>query len=526
MKKQFTLWCIVLLCVNFVIGQSGSIQWQRTFGGTKSDNSSKAMPTDDHGFLIVGVTNSSDGDVVFLNGDADIWILKLDSLGNIQWTKTIGGSEFDATLSFDFTIDGGFVIGGTTRSNDSDVSGHHGETDFWIVKLDNQANIQWQKCYGGSDFDDAFDIKQTPDSGFIVAGPSSSNDGDVIGQHSCHGCDPDFWILKLDQTGNLEWQRCLGSIFKETPASVAVTSDGGFVVAGYNSSSNSGDVSGCHGLFDYWVVKLDSTGTLLWQRCLGGTNNDAGKAVVCSNDGGVLVFGESNSNDGDVSGNHGSWDAWLVKLDSAGNISWQKSYGGSGSESGKALAQYNDSSIFLVSFAQSNDGDVSGNHGMGDFWVTKTDYQGNILWQNCYGGSDIDMPYSIFVLNEEEVILSGYSRSYDGDVGANHGGNCNGFVCEDMWVLKLFNPSVSITENSLVEDVKMFPNPFVDKLSLHSLSELNGYVTILNIIGEVVHQFHGTYTNSLDLSFLTEGVYFLEYSDRNTSFVKKIIKIK
>jgi hypothetical protein len=504
--------------------QTGNIQWQRSLGGSGLDRGYKCIPTPDNGFFVVGVTESNDGDIINLIGSGDVWIVKLDSSGTIQWSKTIGGSQGEYANSFDVTIDGGFIIGGTTGSNDIDVSGNQGESDYWIVKLDSAGNIEWQKCYGGSDWEGLYDIQQTADSGYIVAGESSSADGDVVGQHSCHGCDPDFWILKLDPLGNIQWQRCLGGIFRESPTGLTQTSDGGYIIGGV-AIINNGDVSGCHGHFDYWIVKLDSSGNLLWQRCIGGSSNDAANAVISTSDGGCLVFGEASSIDGDVSNNYGSWDAWLVKLDTLGNIEWDKNYGGSNSESGKALAQYNDSAIYLLSFSQSFDGDVSGNHGMGDFWLTKTDINGNLLWEKCYGGSNTDMPTSVYVINDYELIMTGYSKSSDGDLSFNHGGNCNGFVCDDLWVVKINDTPVSVQEISAEESIHIYPNPFQHSIHISSTAVLNGNIKIFNALGDIVSTLPVKENLSIDLNHLSEGIYFLEYRDEQRSMVRKITKV-
>jgi len=491
-------------------------------GGSHWDFAKKCIPTPDRGFIVVGITYSVDGDVLNNIGESDVWIIKLDSLGYILWSKTIGGTQFEGASSVDITFDGGYIIGGSTTSNDGDVSGNHGETDYWIVKLDSAGNIQWQKCYGGSDRDDIHDIQQTPDSGCIVVGETSSADGDVVGQHSCHGCDPDFWILKLDPLGSIQWQRCLGGIFTEFPSGgITQTTDGGYVAAGVAHSSNSGDVSGCHGLFDYWVVKLDSAGNLLWQRCLGGSDNDGAGDVMSTSDGGCLVFGEASSLDGNVSNNYGSWDGWLVKLDSLGNIVWDRNYGGSDNDSGRSLAQYNDSTIYLLSHSQSNDGDVSGNHGMGDFWLTKTDIQGNLLWQKCFGGSNIDVPTSIFVINDYEFIMTGYSKSSDGDLTFNHGGNCGGFICDDAWVVKINDTPVSVPEILDKRLLNIFPNPATDHITVHDL-KLNDEIKVFGIAGNLVMQITASHRQErISLNGITPGMYLIEVGGaRRAKFVK------
>jgi len=171
--------------------------------------------------------------------------------------------------------------------------------------------IQWQNSLGGTGDDYAFSIQQTNNSGYIVSGCSISNDGDVTGSHG----NNDYWVVKLDLSGNIQWQKSLGGTGDDNAFSIQQTNDGSYIVAG-NSSSNDGDVTGNHGYPDYWVVKLDSSGNLQWQKSLGGSLYDLATSIQQTNDGGYIVSGFSQSNDGDVTGHHGNScpDAWVVKL--------------------------------------------------------------------------------------------------------------------------------------------------------------------------------------------------------------------
>ena len=227
----------------------------------------------------------------------------------IEWQKCLGGTSEDIAYSIQQTSDGGFIVAGETLSNDGDVSGNHGGRDAWVVKLNSSGDIIWKKCLGGTDHDFAYSIQQTSDGGFIVAGLTGSNDGDVSGNHG----GSDAWVVKLNSSGNILWQKCLGGTDGDYANSIQQTSDGGFIVAG-ETESNDGDVSGNHGGFDSWVVKLNSSGNIEWQKCLGGTGWDWENSIQQTSDGGFIVAGYTNSNDGDVSGNHGSKDYWVVKL--------------------------------------------------------------------------------------------------------------------------------------------------------------------------------------------------------------------
>ena len=204
MKKQ-------LLSVSFVFlqwitfAQAPAIDWQKSFGGTTIESAGIILQTTEGGYIVSCNTQSNDGDVTGNHGNTDIWVVKLSVSGAIQWGKTLGGTESDIAQSILKTRDGGYVVAGYTDSNDGDVTGNHGNTDFWVVKLSNAGIIQWQKTLGGTQEDYAYSIQQTIDGGYIVVGNTGSNDGDVTGNHG----GSDMWIVKLSATGTFQWQKTL-----------------------------------------------------------------------------------------------------------------------------------------------------------------------------------------------------------------------------------------------------------------------------------------------------------------------------
>jgi PKD repeat protein len=225
------------------------------------------------------------------------------------WQKCLGGSASDFGSSIKQTSDGGYIVAGGTNSTDGNVTGNHGPQDAWVVKLDKSGDVVWQKCLGGSASESGSSIEQTSDGGYIVAGYSSSNDGNVTGNHGSQ----DAWVVKLDQSGDVVWQKCLGGSSIDYGSSIKQTPEGGYIVAGY-SGSNDGNVTGNHGSRDSWVVKLDENGNVVWQKCLGGSSIDYGRSIERTSEGGYIVAGYSGSNDGNVTGNHGKDDYWIVKL--------------------------------------------------------------------------------------------------------------------------------------------------------------------------------------------------------------------
>src|SRR5690606_10954457 len=168
------------------------------------------------------------------------------------------------------TTDGGYIIAGSSASTDADVAGNHGFGDLWVIKIASDGILQWQKCLGCSNGDWATAIRQTPDGGYVVGGTVSSIDGDVTGNLNdvgSHGSS-DFWVVKLTDLGNIVWQKCLGSYSSDYLRDVIVTNDGGYIAVG-DVQANDGHVTGHHGNFDYWAVKLNSTGEIEWQKALG-----------------------------------------------------------------------------------------------------------------------------------------------------------------------------------------------------------------------------------------------------------------
>ena len=405
-----------------------SIEWQKCLGGSGEDIAYSAQRTPDDGYIFAGRTTSTNGDVSGNHGGSDAWVVKLNSSGAIAWQKCLGGTDYDYAFSIQLTSDGGYIIAGNTLSNNGDVSGNHGDYDAWVVKLNSSGAIEWQKCLGGSGDDRAFSIYQTIDGGYIVAGSTTSNDGNVSGNHGF----TDAWVVKLNSSGVIAWQKCLGGGGTDSAYSIQQTSDGGYIIAG-DTSSNDGDVSGNHGGTDAWVVKLNPSGTIVWQKCLGGSSGEVARSIQQKGDGSYIVAGYTSSNDGDVSGNHGSYDFWVVKLNSSGAIEWQKCLGGADTDFAYSIQQTGDGYI-VAGETNSTNGDVSGNHGgYRDMWVARLNSSGTIVWQKCFGGSDEDYASSIIRTSYGGYIVAGHTNSTNGDVSGNHGG------VSDMWVVKL-NP--------------------------------------------------------------------------------------
>jgi hypothetical protein len=512
MKKALLL----LTLLSITITQAQTIQWQKALGGTQFEKGHCIQQTTDQGCIIAGYTNSNIGN----HGDVDAWIVKLDGTGTLQWQKCLGGTDEDYATSIQQTNDGGYIIAGSTTSNDGDVTGNHGGSDYWIVKLDATGTILWQKTFGGTSYDKAESIRQTSDGGYIITGYAYSNDGDVTGNHGAI----DIWIVKLDGIGTIQWQKCLGGTDDDYARSIQQTTDGGYIIAG-GTNSNNGNVSGNHGALDFWIIKLDGTGTIQWKKCLGGTDEDSATSIQQTTDGGYIITGNTGSTNGDITGNHAidnnikSNDYWIVKLDGTGTIQWQKCLGGTGDEDPYSIQQTIDGGYIVAGNTTSNDGNVSGIHGSNDVWIVKLNITGNIQWQKCLGGSGHDFVYSNQQTADGGYIMTGLTNSNDGDVSGNNGNY-------DAWTIKLSPVVLGLTDNTK-STIKLYPNPAHESLQLQTKSPITA-IKITDLSGKIVKEeslnLNNKSINQINIESLTQGMYILEAYNSSEKYTQKFLK--
>jgi Secretion system C-terminal sorting domain len=494
-KATFTLICL-FFCSIIIIAQP-SIEWQHSFGGSDYDGARSIQQSRDGGYIVAGTSSSADGDLGATHGYDEFWVLKLDSSGAIQWKKFYGGSDLDVAFAIQQTSEGGFVVAGFTKSNDGDVSGYHGDRDAWILKLDSIGGIQWQKCLGGAGWEEAWDIQQTIDGGYIVAGRSGTPDGDVTKNQG----SLDYWVVKLNTTGQIEWQKSLGGSFLDIAYSIRQTMDGGYIVAG-ESNSPDGDVTNVHGSSDYWVVKLNFEGKIEWQKALGGTGIDRANNIRQTIDGGYVVIGQSRSNNGDVSGGHGGYDYWVVKLSEVGNVKWQRALGGSKEDYGSDIRQTNDDGYVITGQTQSTNGDVLYNDGGADIWVVKLTVTGEIQWQKSLGGSQAEHGFSIQQTNDEGFILAGEAWSNNGDVSGAQGKT-------DYWVVKL-SPESSSTTSPETQALEIYPNPAQQSIRLNiGTQEPALTVYISDLLGQRISFKTSLNGQDIDIATLPNGIYLI-----------------
>jgi len=493
-KFIFLFWSLQMASLSAQL----SIEWQKSLGGTSTDAAYYIQQTNDGGYIVAGFSlTNNNGDVTGNHGGGDIWVVKLNELGNIQWQKSLGGSSTEVPRSIQQTSDGGYILAGKTFSEDGDVTGNHGNGDYWVVKLNELGTIEWQKALGGSNVDDAKSVQQTNDGGYIVAGFSASIDGEVSGNHG----NDDAWIIKLSVTGVIEWQRSFGGSGSDRAYCISQTIDGGYIIAG-ETDSMEGDLFDNHGSGDFWVLKLNSFGEIQWQKALGGIGIDQALCISQASDGGYVVIGTTGSgNSGNVSGTHGGFDIWVVKLNPIGAIQWQKAFGGSAQDYGNSIEQTGDGGYALVGTTQSNDGDVLNNDGLQDYWVLKLNHLGEIQRQKTLGGTNIEWAYCLQKTNDGGFIIAGRSDSNDGDVTGNHGG-------DDFWVVKLRDYTLST--QSPQAPLSIFPNPAHTSITLQiPAAESTLHVSINDLLGRTLSQRTLTNGGQIDIAALPTGLYLL-----------------
>lgn len=451
--------------------QVPDVEWHAMYGGMAEDNLGCFLPLDSGNFLLAGSSMSNNGIASgnHFPGRTDAMLFKTTAAGQITWHRMYGGTQWEGAGHIVRCANGGAIFIGTTNSVDGDISGSfHGVADVWVVRIDDEGEILWDRLYGGPWNDSGMAIGETHDGGFLFIGSigSTSEGGDI---------DPGmggYWLVKLDSTGEILWQSRFGGSSWDLPYSMHLTADGGCIIAGYTWSDD-GDVTGYHpGLSgDGWVVKVDASGQLQWQKALGGSGNDLLSDMAVMADGSYVVTGYTNSNDGDVSFNHGGIDAWVVKLDPTGNIVWEHTLGGTGTDHLNSVVATDEGGLVLAGYTNSLDGDVSQHIGGFDGWVVNLDSLGNLLWELSMGGSADDSFSRIVKAPDGGLLIGGISKSNDGHATGNQG-------LQDIWVVKLGPEVVGMLEQAVRIPITVYPNPATDLVQVEYPGAASGEVCL------------------------------------------------
>ncbi len=438
----FVFAVIALLSTNVAHGQV-VIDWQKCFGGTQDDEAYSFKQTPDSGYILLGFTESLDGDITQPYGNKDMWLVKTDKDGNLEWQKSYGGTNDDQGLSIDFTADGGYILCGFTASNDSNVTSNYGMNDVWLVRTDSLGNIVWQNCFGGNKNEVGNSVIATSDGGFVVAGRTGTSSlGNVQGYHG----NTDIWIFKVDSIGTFLWQKCLGGSLYEEAFSIKETADNGYIIAGGTYSSDF-DVWSIVDDGDTWLIKIDSVGTIIWQKTFGGNRDERYHSVILTSDGGYLMVGQSNSQIY-ISGTNGYLDALVVKVNQMGDLEWQQCFGGNGDDFATQVVETPSGEFLIGGRAWSLNHDLTGNLVVGA-WILKLSSMGNLIWQKAFGGTQ-PSPFietgirDLMINNEGNYTLACYTNTNTGNISGNHG-------LKDFWLVKISEQYNIINGKSFID---------------------------------------------------------------------------
>lgn len=378
---------------------------------------------------------------------SDYWIVKINSSGQKVWDKTFGGNSSDELISIVATSDGGYLLAGLSFSNVSGdkTENSKGWNDYWIVKINASGQKVWDKTFGGSGSDALTSIISSSDGGYLLAGNSYSN---VSGDKSENNKgDLDYWVIKINALGQKEWDKTIGGSYYDHLTSIISTPDDGYLLGGISYSDISGDKtenSKGNDDSDYWIVKINASGQKVWDKTIGGTGNDILMSVISSSDGGYLLAGNSvsNASEDKTENSKSSLDYWIVKINASGQKVWDKTFGGSSEDNLNSAVAGSDGGYLLGGYSYSDaSGDKSeNNRGERDYWIVKVNSSGQKVWDKSFGGSNFNILNSLTSTSDSGYLLGGWSNSnISGDKTENSKGGA------DYWIVKIAEPCPTLT---------------------------------------------------------------------------------
>lgn len=535
MKRIYIL-LILLILFNTNSYTQFDITDQLTIGGDENFQVSSLVASPDGGFYLAAATtsNSFSGNLtVEVPGDRGVVITKYTNNLDIDWQKSYGGdgNEFLYDL-----IDAGdgllMLVSSNSQPSGNKTSPNFGGSDAWVVKLDYDGEIVWQETYGGS-LSELSVLAILLNNNEILLGITSASD--ISGNKTTNSIGTnDFWVVKINSTGDILWQESYGGESGETIFSITQNNDQNIILVGSSSSDSSGNKSeNNYGLQDIWVLCIDTNGSILWDKTLGSEGFEVTGQVV-ANEGKLFIL-INGSTDTSESGNRtaikkGLTDIWMVELDNNGVVIDQKSFGGDGQENGGKYSILPDGR-FLVS--ATSDSDISydkteNSRGNNDYWPLLFSKDGNLIWQKTIGGDNWDGLSSRAAIIQDEIILAGVTRS---DVSADKTvGSISPFPEFDTWIVVLDAEALNTVEAHLdIPEIIVYPNPAATKLYINPANTEIHEVSIVNSIGQIVAAFHDLSSENnqlfeIDMESFKNGVYVLKIKGENFIVDKKVVK--
>ena len=399
----------------------------KTFGGSDDDEANDIINTSDGGFMVIGSSKSNDGLIQKqINSESDIILMKFDSDKSIEWVKNYGGSRDDRGQSVVEVSGIGYALLGYSMSNDGDASRNEGFHDNWVILIDSIGNIIWEKSYGFSGHDHAYNIIKTKDgnlffNGFLdVTASRGLGSTEKVEKSIKHGVG-EFWCHKIDLDGNILWRKYFGGTNNDRSYDSIETADGDFIIVGSSESSDN-DISSPKGSYDIWVIKLSSNGDFLWERSYGGSKYETANSIIQSSDKKIHILGSTLSDDKDISFQMGSSDVYLLTIDSDGNLLSGQTFGGSNFDMGKKIEIDNKDNLWLTGYSRSLDFDLSFNKGKNDAVLIQLSKNRILKKVLAIGAEGEDIANSLIHFNENEIIVAGYSDSRGDYFVENKGG--------------------------------------------------------------------------------------------------------
>ena len=527
MTKQLLFLIIIFLAINSSFSQELNVIWENRYGGTGKENLFKIQPNGNQGYIMGGYTTSpSSGDVsISTSGSSDFWVVNVNSEGQLIWEKSygmIGGETLDDIVPL---ADGGYIIaGGTNMITPTEMNDSQGITKFLIYRISEDGEIIWEKMLGGSGTDSLESIQIAPDGGILVGGRTNSVDGDVQSRsgNEFEYWNFDFWVVKLNINGEIEWEKSYGESDYWDGLWHILAVDDGYILGGGTARDLNGFSSSLNGQKNINIKKIDLEGNFIWEKIYGGSGNDAMTHLVQSDDGGYLIVSETDSIDGDVQSRidkdiiaSDDKDCWVVKVDNNGELLWEQYFGGFSYEIPFSASKINNGDYTIVGGTRSGQSDGL-DQGHFDFWVFNIDNSGNVNWDQNIGGNGSESCTSIFQISDTEYMLAGYTNSNNsGDVQSTPNGG------DDFWIVKADLTPGLATDNFVLPIFDMYPNPVSNQITIQLNNSLElERINIYNTLGQLINSYSEKVIKTIDYS---EGIYYVEVITNQGKSIKKLI---